>query len=308
MGYEEIENVDLSTLGDNASDQSTSNDQNSSGVPGAGQGEIDPGSANTDAEKQFFKYTANGREVNEDIDTILKRASQGYNYAQNISQLKADREAFDKTVSEREAQVREAEGRWSPYEQYAKENPDWADHVRSQYENRYNFNGQQQNSQIDPNQTDANLSPQLRQEISELRQFRDEFKSYQSSQKQQQEDLELNSQIESTKKSYEDFDFGYSDPNTGETVEHQVLRHMQTHGLNNFQAAFRDLFHTQILDKATTKAKETAMKEIQERNKKGFISESDKSQFSNLNNNNKASNFKNYHEAIDAYINENNLS
>jgi hypothetical protein len=307
MGYD-LENVDMNQLGDNVSDQSTSENQVSTGVLGADDGKIEPGTSDTstDAEKQYYKYTANGREVNEDIDTILKRASQGYNYAQNIQQLKADRETFDKTISEREAQIREAESRWSQYDQYANENPEWADHVRSQYENRYNFNGQQPGSQIDQNQTDPNLSPQLRQEISELRQFRDEFKSYQANQKQQSEDIELNNQIESTKKSYTDFDFGYSDPNTGETVEHQVLRHMQSHGLNNFRAAFRDLFHDQIVTKASTKAKETAMKEIQERNKKGFISESDKSQFSNQSGRN-GSSFRNYHEGIEAFINENNL-
>lgn len=224
----------------------------------------------TEAPAQTFKYTASGKEVEEDLNTILKRASQGYHYAQNMQQFNQQKQAFESERQRKEAEIRELEGKWSQYDQYAKENPEWAEYVRTQWEQRQlGLNGQQST------QTDSNVSPQLANEIAELRRFRDEFKGFMADQKREREDLELNGQIDQTRKEYSDIDFSHSDPETGKSLEFKVLEHMQAHGLNNFRAAFRDFYHDQLLARAVTKAKEDTATTLQERQQKGFIAESD---------------------------------
>jgi len=218
---------------------------------------------------EMFKYTADGREVEEDRETVLKRASQGYHYAQNMQQLKTDRATFEQTIGEKEAKLRESEGRWSKYDDYARENPDWATHVNSAWENRASFNGQEG--------TQGNLSPEMQKEMSELRQFKDEFRGFLDTQKREREDMELNTQVEGTQKEYPDIDFKYSNPESGKSLEFQVYEHMQAKGLNDFKAGFRDFYHEQLLARAVTKAKEDTAKTLQDRNQQGYIGQSDTS-------------------------------
>lgn len=222
------------------------------------------------SEPELFTYTAAGKEIREDRDTVLKRASMGYHYAQNMQQLKQEREAWQQSVQEKENALREAEGRWSQYDQYSRENPEWANFVRNQWENRNSFNGQEG--------TQANMGDvpeSIRQEMAEVRQFRDEFKGFMTDQQRQREDAALAGQIDTTIKEYSDIDFGYSNPETGQTLEQQVLTHMATNGINDFRAAFRDYYHDQLISRAVTKAKEDTSRQLQERQQQGYIAESD---------------------------------
>lgn len=218
---------------------------------------------------ELFKYTAAGKEIEEDRDTVLKRASMGYDYAQKMQSFKQERSTFEQQMAEREAKIRDSENRWSAYDTYSKENPDWAEHVRQSWENRNSFGQSTDSTQM------QGLTPELQREMSELRQFKDEFKGFMDSQKREREDAFLNESIDSTRKEYPDIDFSYSDPETGKTLEYKVLEHMQAHGLNNFRAAFRDFYHDQLLARAVTKAKEDTGKQLQERQQKGYITESD---------------------------------
>lgn len=223
-------------------------------------------SENIPPAKEMFRYNAAGKEIEEDRETVLKRASMGYHYAQNMEQLKADRANLEAEQS----RVRESENKWSAYDTYSNENPEWASHVKNQWENRNQF-GQSQDS----TQANVDIPPALQGEMQELRQFRDEFKGFMSANKREKEDAELNGQIDSTRKSYEDIDFSYSDPTSGKTLEFQVLEHMQVHGLNNFRAAFRDFYYDKLLAREVTKAKEETAKGLQERQRNGYLAESD---------------------------------
>jgi len=222
--------------------------------------------------ERLFTYTASGKQVEEPLETVLKRASMGYNYAQHMNEFKSQRAAWEESTREKEARIRELEQKWSPYESYAKENPEWAEHVRSSWENRTGggFNGQQS-----PQSTPEQVLPQhVRQELDELRSFRDEFKGFRDSMRQQNEDHALKQDIDSTVSEYKNFDFSRSDPETGKTLEYKILEHMQRNGINSFKAAFRDLMFDEIVGKEAMKAKEEAANAIKQRNQEGFVAES----------------------------------
>lgn len=214
-------------------------------------------------EPQYFEYQASGKTVKEDIDTILKRASQGYNYSQLVNEHKSSVESFQ---SERDRHLADL-GVWKQYDEYAKQNPEWSEFVKSQWESRQSF-GQPQSDL--GHQTQADIHP-------EIRSFMDEYRANQRVQQEQAEDAALHEQIQSVQKQFPDFDLSYSDPSTGQTIEMQVIEHAKANGINSFKAAFKDMMFDQIIEKRLTSAKEQAAKEIAERTKQGFISKSDTS-------------------------------
>ena len=227
--------------------------------------EPQPSETNTTQQVQMFKYPANGREIEEPLDVILKRASQGYNYAQHMEGFKRQQTELE----QKRLQVEEQEKRWREYDEYARSNPEWANHVRNAWENRTSFNS---NEQTGVNQ---NLPPEIVAELNELKQFRNEFKTHQENLKREREDLALNEQIESVRKEYPDIDLSYTDPESGKSLEWQIIEHAQANGISNFKSAFRDFYHDKLMSRAVTKAKEDAAKELQTRQQKGFIAQSD---------------------------------
>ena len=223
----------------------------------------------TPTEPQLYEYQAAGKTVSEDLDTILKRASQGYHYAQLVNEHKSKVEAFQ---SERDQHLSNL-GTWKQYDDYAKQNPEWADFVKSQWEQRTSY-GQPLNDQRHQQSGSSMIHP-------EVKAFMDEYRSNQEIARQQSEDAALNEQISSVQKEFPEFDLNYSDPSTGISLEMQVIEHAKANGINSFKAAFKDMLMDQIISKRVTSAKEAAVKELSERTKQGFISKSDTS-FDNL--------------------------
>lgn len=217
----------------------------------------------------LYEYQARGKTISEDIDTILKRASMGYDYAQSMADLKKR----DAELNDRLSKAEQIEQKWKPYDDYANQNPDWADRVNRAYEERFSspqsteIQGQAQGQDF----SQANLPPEVSQKLNQIDQFMQSFEQTQQMQAKAEEDSKLASEINSVREAYKDIDFGHTDPTTGKSLEFQVLEHASLHGINSFQAAFRDYYHDQLLESAKTSAKENAAKEIQERNKSGFL-------------------------------------
>lgn len=217
----------------------------------------------TKPEPQYFEYQASGKTIKEDLDTILKRASQGYNYAQHIQEHKNSVEVFNK---ERDDYLQKY-GVWKQYDEYANQNPDWANFVKEQWEQRSTF-GQPQ-AQPGSNQY-GEIHP-------EIKAFMDEYRTNQRLIQEQQEDAALHEEIQAVQKQFPEFDLSFSNPETGKTIEMEVIEHAKAYGINSFKAAFKDLMFDKIVDKKITLAKEQSMKEIAARTKQGFISKSDTS-------------------------------
>jgi len=214
--------------------------------------------------RQLFKYQANGKEVEEDLDTILQRASQGYNYAQHMNEFKARQEAFEAEKN----QLNQMRSKWEQYDKYASENPEWAEHVKNAWENR----GKQST------EAEAKDIPEaLKKEFDELRMFKEQFQKDMQLRKEAEEDAILAKQFDEIRENYPDYDLSHTDPKTGMSLEMQILEHARVNGIHSVKAAFRDLMFNDIMSKQITKAKEAAAKELQDRTKKGFLAESNKS-------------------------------
>lgn len=215
---------------------------------------------------QIFKYTANGREVEEDLDTILQRASQGYNYAQHMQELKAQQSE----IAQREQSINQLRQKWEQYDKYATDNPEWAEFVRNQWENR-----NQQQADVQDNSGD--IPDALKAELAELKKFKEEVQSSFQKQREAEEDAILQKQFDEISQQYPDYDLKHTDPKTGMSLEMQVLEHARLNGIHSVKAAFRDMMHDDLVAKAITKAKEETAKELAKRTQKGFVAESDKS-------------------------------
>lgn len=270
---------------DNGTFDASSSDQGQQSVP-------------TPQQVQEFSYQARGKEIKEPIDIILKRASMGYDYAQLMQQHKQR----DSELAQREQRVQESEGRWKPYDDYANQNPQWADLVKSQWEGRFNQqqnwqSGQQQQGQ-EGMQPQSQLPPEFAQKMDQIDTFINQIKAEKQAAALAESDLALNSAIEATQKMFPEFDLRATDPITGESLEMQVLQHAQLNGINSFQAAFKDKFFDQILERRSMKAKEDTAKNFTSNVKKGFLGQSTepmlKSSFGN-----QAVKARGYHELMD---------
>ncbi len=209
--------------------------------------------------KMPIKYRASGRDLEEPLETVIQRAQRGYDYAQLVEKHKLR----ESSLGERESQINEFTKKWQPYIDYASQNPQWAEHVRSSWD------------QVAGAGQALSQTPQApSSEIGEIKAFIQQYKQEQELARQQQEDSALSAQIEEIRREHPDVDFGMSDPATGETLEFKVLKHGQTNGITNFRAAFRDFYHDKLIEKAALKAKETVASTIQQRSRQGYLAES----------------------------------
>lgn len=235
----------------------------------------------TQTQAQMFKYKALGREIEEPIDTILQRASQGYDYAQKMQEFKSQQDQF----ATQQQDAKTLQGKWEQYENYSKENPEWADHVRSSWESRGTFGNAQQ---PEAGGETSSLPPEFQKKMNQFDEFMTNMNQERQLNAEAKEDTILGESIATVQKEYPDIDLTYSDPTTGMTREMAVMQHAKQNSIHSFKAAFRDLYFDQIVARQVTAAKEASVKEIQERNKRGFISDSDTSMInrSSFNSNN----------------------
>jgi len=239
--------------------------EDSTVAPGAGQSATSEVSPDAGAAPEMWEYQASGKTISEDRETVLKRASQGYNYAQHIAEHKNNVTSFEK---ERDQHTQDF-GQWKQYHDYATENPEWAEHVRGQWDQRQSF-GQPDASQGTEQTQAPAVSP-------EVQSFMDEYRNDKRLRQEADEDSALNEQVQSVQKEFPDFDLSATDVETGTSLEMRVLEHARANGINSFKAAFKDMMFDDLVNRKVTAAKEATAKEVADRTKQGFISESDTS-------------------------------
>jgi hypothetical protein len=198
----------------------------------------------------------------------------GYNYAQLVQQQKQREQA----IAEREQQIQQQAQKWSQYDEFANSNPQWAEYVRQQWEQRQNFglgqNTQSQQPWDQSSQSQSNLPPEVMKEISELKSFVSSMKDQQQAQMLAEQDAALANEISTIQNEYPDIDLRATDPTTGESMEQQILRHAQAYGINSFRAAFRDMMFDKLVARSQTQAKETIAKTMQNNMKNGILGQS----------------------------------
>jgi hypothetical protein len=194
--------------------------------------------------KHKLEYTANGKQVTEDIETILKRASQGYNYAQLAHELKER----TKMVDEQATKATETSDKWSKFESYAKENPKWYDHWTQAWEQRDQLptgdgvSTQQQDGGFD----DSRLTALLEQKLEPIREFITKQQSQAEQLQLREQDQALDQEIKETRAEFPSIDFEKSDAESGKTLQWQVLEFANERGMG-FRDAFKVFYHDNLL-------------------------------------------------------------
>lgn len=217
--------------------------------------------------KHKLEYSANGKTVSEDIATILKRASQGYNYAQLSHELKSK----EQQITDQWKKAQEIDQKWSRFESYAKENPQWYDHWNRAWELRDKLgNSPVEGDGGDISGIDARLTTLLDQRLGPIQEFiqKQQAESQQAAIRQQ--DQALDAEIKETRKKFSSIDFDQSDPETGKTLEWQVLEFAHERGMG-FEDAFKVFYHDKLLSSRLEEEKTKWAKDQESNFRRGIL-------------------------------------
>jgi FtsZ-binding cell division protein ZapB len=214
---------------------------------------------------QEYAIKHKGQEIKAPLEKILQWAQLGYDHPQKAQEWNQTKAKLDEYVK-KEAQFKEYEQKWAPYkevDEFATKNPDWWAQVQKNYQEK-----------ISQAQSNPEIAA-LKNELNELKEFKNSLTQKEQSQKVQEEDKQLSSEVEQIRKTYSNFDFDAPDQD-GFTLEMKVLKHAEENGIKSFKTAFRDYCHDQLMSKAEEKGKETISKEVQKRTKLGILGETSK--------------------------------
>ncbi len=233
-----------------------------------------PQSSATPQEPQYKEYEFNARgqavKIRENDPRFQQWLSQGHDYAQNVAQIRAEKDAWEKQRGEWEQNKQSWEKDWGSYreiDEFAKSNPQWWQTVEQSYQQ-----GQQQHqSQLDPvkQYLDQRLG-NVEQDIPLMKQFLQEMQTQKMEAAQKQEDAKLDDAMKSIQQKYADIDFAAKD-DSGLSLEHRVLNHAVENGFPTFRAAFLDYYHDSLVQQAEARGKETLMQQMQKRQKLGLL-------------------------------------
>ena len=214
--------------------------------------------------KHKLKYKADSKEVEEDIGTILKRASQGYHWAQKMNQLNTERAEWETKLKTAE----ELTGKWSKFDEYAKQNPAWYQHWEQAWQQR----GQ---NQAEPLSSDGNIDQRvnalLEERLAPFKQYMDEVNLQKQKDQLQNEDKALDEQVRSIREKYKDIDFDATDPESGKSLEFKILEFGSQNGIKTFDAAFKAFYHDELVKRAVEQRKDELAKQTQAQTKAGIV-------------------------------------
>lgn len=220
-----------------------------------------------------LEYTAAGKTVKEPLEMILKRAQQGYDYAQKMEAYNKDRESWQKKIQSAE----EVSNRFKEVNEYAEKNPEWAQWLQEQWAARKAQIAGGMPTDVDPNDpVAATINKMLSPLMQKFGSIEERVSSIVQERQQNQlraEDDALDAEVKSIREQYKDIDFDQRDE-YGRSLEMRVLNHGMKLGLKGagaFRTAFRDLYHDTLVQSASDKGKEAEAKKRVELKKQGFI-------------------------------------
>lgn len=223
-----------------------------------------------------IEFEWNGKQIK--VPTTDPRArqwlGQGYDYAQRMQAFKAEQEAFNRAKAELDP-VRQ---RYSELEAYVEKNPEWWEHVNSQYQQ-----AQAAGQGLDPSHPVAKELAALKAQIGDVLKFKNDSEARRLSVQREQQDQVLNDEIQSIRTQFKDLDWNTVSPD-GQSMELQVLKFMQDNHIGlkadgtlvpgAFKQAFLLYNHDRFLKRAEEKAKEDVIKERQKATKLGLLGQS----------------------------------
>lgn len=221
---------------------------------------VDPSAATQIPEE--YEINWNGKTIKAPREKALQWASQGYDYSQKMAAFKQEQEKF---ASER-SQFDEVAGRYKSVDEFAKQNPDWWNHVEKSWEERQ----AQARNAVDPTDPVASELQSLKSTLAELTEFRNSVIAEKQEQQRQAQDTQLNQEITGIQKQYNSLDWTGIDEN-GLTLEMRVLQHAQSNNIPSFRAAFRDYYHDHLVTLAQSSRLENGVRNAQQARKEGLL-------------------------------------
>ena len=208
---------------------------------------------------------------------VSKWLQQGRDYAQNMESFNTQKAEWEKKVAEAERY----KSTYSPIDEWATQNPQqWEKFQQSfsQFQQNPDSMGLQQPGLNAPGSNDpimqeiqalkeqvnAQLQP-VAKSVSDLIQERESAKA-------RDEDKRLEEQIKSLQGQYKDADWQTPDAE-GKTLEMRVLEHADKKNIGDFNIAFRDFYHDNLIKQAETRGRESQMNELQKRTRLGLLGE-----------------------------------
>lgn len=203
-----------------------------------------------------------GKEVIEPWETVQKRAALGYHYAQRAEALN-QKESQYKTIEQQNKELQ----KWKAYDDYARENKAWAQHVTESWDKRQMVG--QAPEEAPPAYVDKILA-----ELGELKQFKQSLVEEKTKVQIAHEDKTFSDEIISSSKKL-GVDLTQANEK-GESLEWRVLNHMKALGLDgtkpgHFTAALKDYYFDNLLQTKTQDSKEAKAKEAQAMRKQGLL-------------------------------------
>lgn len=194
-------------------------------------------------------------------ERVKQWASMGYDYATNMAEFNKTRTQFE---TERK-QIEALKSEYGPVDEYVKKNPDFWQHVLQTW--------QQKQSNMDPNNPLASELQKVKEELTGIKQFKEELSQERQIQKIQSEDKALDEDIRSIQAKYKDLDWKNRDE-SGKTLEYKVMEYAMQNKIGSFKTAFHDFYHDHLVKYKEERAKESATKEIQSKSKQGLLGKS----------------------------------
>lgn len=210
-----------------------------------------------------FDLTVGGKQIKAKREQLIQWAQQGYTAPHKIGSLTKEIESWKQKYSQLEPEYKTYKEKYEPIDKFVKEKPEFWDHVLKQWEQRE----QLLNDTANPLAREVS---ELRTQLQDLMQYKESLESERQNIRVTQEDQQYMTVLDEAKKQYPDIDF--DTPNEeGKSLEYRVLEHAKKEGIKNFQTAFRDYYHEELLSRAQSKAKEDLTKNKVKNTKLGIL-------------------------------------
>lgn len=212
-----------------------------------------------------YEFAHRGQQVKirEDDPRFTQWMSMGYDYAQNNSALKTEREEFEKSRGN-------FEKTWSPYkeiDEYARDNPDWWQHVDQSYKQK--LSSQQDVPDSVKKYLESVLGP-IQQDIPLVKQYLTKQQADEAAKIEKDQDTQLESSVKSVMERNPQIDFKAKDP-SGMSLEHRVLDYGIKNQLLKFEDAFKAYYYDESIKQAESRGRESYMQELNKRKKLGIL-------------------------------------
>lgn len=198
-----------------------------------------------------------GQKIKADEPSLLKWAQQGYDYSQNQSAFKTEKDSWLKEKTDWEAKI-------NPYreiDEFAKQNPDWWNTIQEGFQKR--------NQPQIPDELKSYLEPIVK-DYSEVKTFINDVQREKEEARIKNEDANLDKEIKDLRSHYSDLDFDVKDQN-GQSLEQRILDHGTKNGFRTFSSAFKDYYHEELIKRAESRGREAVSADMKKRQKLGLL-------------------------------------